>query len=169
MTTLVAYSSRTGNTRKVAMAIAQAMPGRVEIYPVERSPDPRKYDLVLLGVWAEYGQPDTHSQAFMKRLVNQRIAVFATMGGDPRSPHGRQFKDAIHEMVADNHVELIHVCQGQIDPRELEQLLFTSWRMRRLPVTFEQWARIAEARNHPDEHDLAEVRSLFGSLGMQPA
>lgn len=170
MTTLVAYSSRTGNTRKLAAAIAQAIPGRVEIHPVEQAPRPERYDLLVLGVWAEYGQPDTQSQRYMQPLNNRRVAVFATMGGDPHSSHGEQFKAAILHSLEGNCVELVHLCQGRIDPRELERVLFTSpqWRDDR-PVTLEQWTRIAEARNHPNEDDLAEAQERFRSLGMQPA
>ena len=46
MKALVVYSSRTGNTRKIAEAIAAVLPG-CEIHPVESAPAPEGYDCLL--------------------------------------------------------------------------------------------------------------------------
>jgi len=51
MKLLVTYSSRTGNTKKVAEAIISIMPAVTEIYPVEEAPPPQGYDFIVFGFW----------------------------------------------------------------------------------------------------------------------
>ncbi len=58
MKCLVVYSSVTGNTRKVAEAIFQAMPPDSEIFPVESAPAPDAYDFVAVGFWGDRGTAD---------------------------------------------------------------------------------------------------------------
>ena len=57
MKSLVVYSSRTGNTRKIAEAVAEALPG-CHLHPVEEAPQPEGYDLVAVGYWVDKGMPD---------------------------------------------------------------------------------------------------------------
>ena len=45
MKSLVVYSSRTGNTRKIAEAVAEALPG-CHLHPVEEAPQPEGYEPV---------------------------------------------------------------------------------------------------------------------------
>ena len=53
MKTLIVYSSLTGNTKKVAEAIAAVLPG-CDLLPVEEAPaSVEGYDLVALGYWVD--------------------------------------------------------------------------------------------------------------------
>ena len=67
MKALVVYSSRTGNTRKIAEAIAAVLPG-CEIHPVESAPAPEGYDLVAVGYWVDKGMPDAQAKAYHGRI-----------------------------------------------------------------------------------------------------
>ncbi|MFW6332322.1 MAG: flavodoxin family protein, partial [Thermodesulfobacteriota bacterium] len=49
MKSLIAYSSRTGNTRKVAEAIFHLRPKPKEIHPVGPPPSPDKFDFIAPG------------------------------------------------------------------------------------------------------------------------
>ena len=56
MKTIVLYSSRTGNTKKVAQAVAGALPAGTPCLPVAEAPsDIEAYDLVFLGYWVDRG------------------------------------------------------------------------------------------------------------------
>ena len=90
MRTLVLYSSRTGNTKKVAQAIAGALPAGTPCLPVSQAPaDLAAYDLVFLGYWVDRGTANAEARAVMEGLHNEHIALFATLGADPRSEHGK--------------------------------------------------------------------------------
>lgn len=58
MKTLVIYSSLTGNTKKVARAVAEVLP-ECTMLPVEEAPSRVDgYDLVAVGYWVDKGMPD---------------------------------------------------------------------------------------------------------------
>lgn len=82
MKALVVYSSRTGNTRKIAEAIAAVLPG-CEIHPVESAPAPEGYDLVAVGYWVDKGMPDAQAKAYLETVRDAKWLCSA------RWAHGR--------------------------------------------------------------------------------
>ena len=91
MNYLVLYSSRTGNTRMVARAIQKALPEGtpcVDIKDLKESlPEgTTSYDCVFMGYWVDKGTADEASRTILKSLDNPYIALFATLGADPKSP-----------------------------------------------------------------------------------
>ena len=88
MKALVVYSSRTGNTRKIAEAIAAVLPG-CEIHPVESAPAPEGYDLVAVGYWVDKGMPDAQAKAYLETVRDANVALFGTLGAWPDSDHAR--------------------------------------------------------------------------------
>ena len=54
MKTLVVYSSRTGNTEKVARAVAEGLHD-CDVYAVKDAPNPSGYDFVAVGYWVDKG------------------------------------------------------------------------------------------------------------------
>ena len=59
MKAIVLYSSRTGNTQKVAAAIRQGLPADTPCLPVSEAPASlAAYDCVFLGYWVDRGLPD---------------------------------------------------------------------------------------------------------------
>ena len=88
MKALVVYSSRTGNTRKIAEAIAAVLPG-CEIHPVESAPAPEGYDLVAVGYWVDKGMPDAQAKAYLETVHDTNVALFGTLGAWPDSDHAR--------------------------------------------------------------------------------
>ena len=88
MKTIVLYSTRTGNTKKVAEAIASSLPTGTPCVSVKEVPaDIASYDCVFLGFWVDRGSADKDSQETLKTLHNKHVAVFATLGADPKSEH----------------------------------------------------------------------------------
>ena len=55
---MVVYSSRSGDTKKVAEAIFDILPGKKEIYTVQEAPPAEKYDFIAMGFGVEKGRPD---------------------------------------------------------------------------------------------------------------
>ena len=51
MKTLVLWSSRTGNTKAVAQAIYDALPGDKDMIEEGREKDTARYDLIFVGFW----------------------------------------------------------------------------------------------------------------------
>lgn len=58
MKTLVVYSSRTGNTEKLARAIAGALGPDCTLSRAEDAPPPEKFDFIAFGFGVYRGWPD---------------------------------------------------------------------------------------------------------------
>jgi len=110
MKTLIAFYSLTGNTKKIAQAIAAAAGGEaLEIKIRKKIPDkgfwryfwigaqalkrsglrpldknPNDYDLIFLGgpVWAGNFAPAVRSFLALAKLKNKKVAIFCVHGGD---------------------------------------------------------------------------------------
>ncbi|WP_295261355.1 flavodoxin family protein, partial [Veillonella sp.] len=91
MNSIVIYSSRTGNTKQVAEAIIGVLPEGTPCVPVNEAPaDLSQYDLVFMGFWADQGNADKAAQAVLKRIDNEKVALFATLGVPPMMPHAKE-------------------------------------------------------------------------------
>jgi flavodoxin len=170
MKILIAYSSKTGNTRQVAEAIHSAVP-EAELFPVKEAPDPAGYDLVFAGFWVDKGTADARAQAFMDKLKQQQVALFATLGAYPDSDHAADSLNAAALLIPSCTVVDRFICQGAIDPKLIE------W-MKQLPPEHghapdeARRKRWKDAESHPDATDLenaahwakgvVDARSLVG-------
>ncbi|MCR5219901.1 MAG: flavodoxin family protein [bacterium] len=162
MKLLVVYSSMTGNTRKVAEAIAGAVPGSV-LLPVEAEPSPDGFDLVAAGYWVDKGMPDAKSRAWLEKAKGCRMALFGTLGAWPDSEHAKACMRRAAELVESpergNVVCGSWICQGRIAPRVIEAMQKMAPNVH--PMTPARRARIEEAAKHPDESDLASAREFI--------
>ena len=160
MSLLVVYSSRTGNTRKVAEAALEALPGKVVLAPVEDGPAPDGHRAVVVGFWVDRGRPDSDSLRYMQGLSGHKVAAFGTLGAQPDSSHAEDVLRQTRELLQDNELLGLFLCQGRVDPAVVEFMQ----RSTRHPMTPERLANLREAERHPDERDLENARSFFKGL-----
>jgi flavodoxin len=165
---LVVYSSRTGNTEKVARAIHAALPRPADIQRVEEYPDPSDYDFVAVGFWVDKGAPDAEAQIYMRSLQGKAVGLFGTLGAWPDSDHAKDCLRKAEELVRGNEVLGSFLCQGRIDLRIIEVMRKMASDVH--PMTPERLARIREAEKHPDDHDLQAAQAAFVRMieGLSP-
>ncbi|WP_294554755.1 flavodoxin family protein [uncultured Mailhella sp.] len=166
MKTLIVYSSLTGNTKKVAEAIAAVLPG-CDLLPVEEAPaSVEGYDLVALGYWVDRGMPDGRTRTWLGGVKNARLAFFGTLGAWPDSDHAKECMKKGEELALvperGNEVYGSWLCQGKIDPRVLEAMARMAGNVH--PMTPERKARIEEAAKHPDEDDCRRAQAFFRGI-----
>jgi flavodoxin len=160
MKSLVVYSSKSGNTRKLAEAVYEYLGGDKEIAPVAEAPDPDGYSFVAVGFWLMAGQPDPESQAFLARLKEgQDVYLFATHGAAVGSAHAENAMKKAREIAARAHVRAIFSCPGEVDPKVLEKAAQKSPQPPWL-------ADAPAAKGHPDAHDLKMVVRMLEELGL---
>ncbi|MCP4132095.1 MAG: flavodoxin [bacterium] len=156
MKVLVSYSSRTGNTEKVARAIYKALPAGADIYPVESAPSPESYDLVVIGFWFRRGTADSKTLDYLPAVNNKKVALFATLGAYPDSDHALVGMDRVIELLETDEEAVTgtkniiidsFICQGKVNPGVLGKH----------PMTPEREKRLNEAAKHPDKTDLANA------------
>ena len=153
MKSCIIYSSVTGNTRKVAEALADASGALLP--PVREAPDPDDYELLALGFWVRLGQADSRMQEYMRRVLGKKIFFFGTLGAWPDSPHARRCAEGARSLLQEGGNTVLggFLCQGRVNPKILE----ISRQKGRHPMTPERRARLEEAARHPDAADLAEA------------
>lgn len=165
MKTLVVYSSLTGNTKKVAEAVAQAAPG-CELHPVESAPAPDGFDVVAVGYWVDKGMPDERARAYMDTIHGKKVALFGTLGAWPDSEHAmdckRKSEAAVGAPERGNTVLGSFICQGRVDPNIVAAMRKMAGDIH--PMTPERKARLEEAAKHPDGEDCARARAAFASF-----
>jgi len=164
MKTAIVYSSLTGNTKKVAVAIQEVFGTEGELFPVELAPDAALYDLVVIGFWVDKGTADSKTRNYLQTLHDKRVALFATLGADPDSKHATEcLAKATALLAPGNQVVGTFICQGKVDPRLVEQF-------KKFPaghphaMTQERQLRHAEAAKHPDAKDLQGAKEVFARI-----
>jgi flavodoxin len=158
---LIVYSSKTGNTRKLAEGIqkglAEALGAEPRIAAVEENPDPAGAGWILVGFWADKGKADQKASQYLESLEGCRVGLFGTLGADPTSEHARNTARSAQDLAAEKNTVLGYfLCQGKIDPALTEAF-------KKLPadnphaMTEERMARHREAAKHPDEKDIKDA------------
>lgn len=162
MKSIVIYSSRTGNTKKVAEAIVSALPQGTPCVAVKEMPaNLDAYDLVFIGFWVDRGSANAEAKAVMNKLANKNIAVFATLGAYANSEHATKALDnGIAELPENANVVGKFICQGAVDPKVIEMMykMFPAGSVH--GKSPERDALHAEAAKHPDKADLEHARAF---------
>lgn len=164
MEVLVIYSSKTGNTKKVAEAIYESIPYEKTLSKVEDNPDFNDFDIILIGGWVDRGVIDKKAMDYIKNLNNKKVGYFITIGAYPDSDHAKSVLEKTSKLIQENN-ELIghYICQGKIDPKLTEMF-------KKFPsdhphaMNEERRKRHEIASKHPDKDDLINAKNTFLDL-----
>ena len=163
MKILLTYSSKTGNTKKVAEAIAETL--AVKAIPVEENPSPADYDLVVAGFWVDRGSADAKMKTYLGTLTRQKVAIFATLGAEADTEHAHNCLENGASLLGEG-CEVVgqFICQGKVSDEMVGMMkkMFPAGHPH--AMTPERLARIEKASTHPDAADLAAAQNYFGKL-----
>jgi flavodoxin len=150
MNPVVIYSTKSGNTEKVALEIAQELTCNVIkiLCDMDFSKIPlRDFDLVILGTWIRGGEPSPDMISFLKQLnfenSNRKFALFMTWAGGGKSD------------------VLAFRCVKQFLELKNQRLLDDCFKC------FGKTFGVAR-RGHPDAQDLADARKWAKTLLSKP-
>lgn len=164
MKILITYSSRTGNTKKVAEAIHEEFKDCSELIPIESVQTTSGYDYVFIGFWADRGTADEKAAKFMATVEDQKCGIFATMGAYPYSVHAHEILVNASKLLSEkNKVMGAFICQGAVDPALLERFKSFPKDNPHYPTEATQ-LRHKIAAEHPDENDLKTAREIFRNI-----
>lgn len=158
---LVLYSSRTGNTEKVARAIAGAL--SADIAPVSRAPAVlTPYAAVFLGFWAFRRGADPEASALLKTL-HRPAALFATAGVYPDSDAAKRYLANAAALLPEDAAYLGgFLCQGRVHSFHTGRRSAHTEKVH--PMTPERKIRLEEAEHHPDETDLKKAAAFAKAI-----
>jgi flavodoxin len=116
MKTCIFYFSRTGNTKRLAQAIAEA--AKAPIYDIASSKpsDTQNYDLIILGTPVEGSSPAKETLAFienMPKAASKKAILFCTCRF---FGNGRTLKTMEKELGAKDYETLLSVSKKGMKP-----------------------------------------------------
>lgn len=149
----IIYSSRTGNTKKLADAIKNAIPGSVLLEASKVNPDAIPEGRVILGFWIDKGNADADSLIILNSLRNRDVDFFFTLGADSESDYASSIEAKIRSALeaGGNRVCRTFKCTGEVDP-ELRK-------KRRLSNGESENICLAEER--PNKSDIEAAKKVF--------
>ncbi|MGQ9514924.1 MAG: flavodoxin family protein [Thermoproteota archaeon] len=147
MKVLVAYMSRTGNTKKVAEAIYGAIPQPKEIKRIEDLTSLEGYDLSFLGFPIHAFGPDKEAKTFLETHVKGRTtALFITHMAPEDAPPLQGWIKKFRDSAIGANIIGIFDCQGQLNSRPLKFIM--------------RLMRSDSSQGQPDEKRLERARAF---------
>lgn len=124
---IIIYSSRTGNTKRMAEKIYDILKDKYEmtikdINDVEDERETKEYEFVLLGAWIDKGTVDNKAMKFLKKVENEKVGLFATLGAMPDSEHGKKVIKNLKELLKNKESLGEYICPGLVDSDLINKL-----------------------------------------------
>lgn len=162
MKTLITYSSKTGNTKKLAEGIYQGLSiENKSILPINEVESVEEYDIILVGYWVDKSGPNEEAKKFLSMIKGKKVGIFATLAYWPDTEHAWQSLVNGENLVKeDNTVIAKYICQGKLDEKIIAMF-------EKLPadnphcVTPEKRLRYEISNNHPSKADILSAAELF--------
>ncbi len=170
MTYAIVYDSRTGNTKRLAQAVAETLPadGRLAFGNVGEVDGATlaAVDRVYVGFWTNRGDCTDEAAELLASLGGKEVFLFGTCGfGADATYFAGVMARVLTHLPESAHVVGTFMCQGSMPPsvreryeRQAEANPAQAARMAQLIENFD------EAVNHPDENDLARLRAAVEAL-----
>ena len=151
---LVTYFSLTGNTKKVAEAIFDALDVEKEILSIEQIQQIDEYTLIFIGFPVHSHSVPIKIQDFIKKIpTNKKIAFFSTHGSLTGSRLSREAIEHAAILASKAKVLGTFSCRAKVSLEALEAL--------RKSPEHEAWADMAiSAASHPDKGDLEDAKAF---------
>jgi len=151
---LVAYFSLTGNTKKVAEAIFDALGGDKTIKSVDEAQNLDEYEPMFIGFPVHSHSVPFKTEELIKRIPSgKRIALFSTHGSLTGSRLSREALEHASILASSSKILGTFTCRGKVSLQALEMLSKSP--------EHKAWVEMAaSAQTHPDENDLEDARSF---------
>ena len=152
--TLVTYESHTGNTKKIAEAIFDAIEGEKSLIPIAEGPNIDEFSLVFIGFPVHSHSVPYKVETFLRSIpAGKKVAFFSTHGTLTGSRLSREALEHAVTLASKARVLGTFACRGKVSLKALEVLSkspeHTAWT-----------DMAASARSHPDESDLKDAQAF---------
>ena len=156
MKALVAYLSKTGNTRRVAEAIFAEISDEKEIKPIDEVQSIEGYDIAFLGFPIHAMGPDKKTVELLeKHCVNGRnVALFITHMAPEDAQELPTWLDKFRRAASGASIVDVFDCQGQVaKPIKLFMSIAPDAKLR-------SWAKQDNSKGQPDKVRLDRARAF---------
>ncbi len=162
MKVLLAYSSKTGNTKKLCSGVYENLKGEFDIdfMTVKEVKAVESYDFVIVGYWVDKGTANKEAKKMIKSLKNKKVALLGTLGAAPDSEHGHKTIGKVNDLVdSSNEYFGISLSRGKVTEKLTNAIKFLP-----LPKTIREQMYEASIHSHePREEDIARATEFIKS------
>ena len=155
----IVYSSRTGNTRKLAETVREALPAGDCVYFGPPSEKALSAERLYVGFWTDRGICDADTAAFLKTLTAQEIFFFGTAGFGVSQEYFDKILERTREFLPESvRVVGSFLCQGKM-PLSVRQRYEALQKSPTPPPNVEmRIENFDRALSHPDTEDLHHLQ-----------
>ena len=165
MKLLVAYMTKTGNTKKIAEAIFGELTGDKVIKPIEEVESIEGYDVAFLGFPIHQMGPDKKTTKLLeKHCVNGRkIVLFITHAGPEGASDLQPMLEKFRQAASKAEIFDFFDCQGEL-AKGVKRIMSI------MPnAKFRMWAKMDNSQGQPDQTRIdrakAFARGVMKKLG----
>lgn len=155
----IIYSSKTGNTQKLAAVLQNILPkDNCQYYgPVENAPIILS-NLLYIGFWTDKGTADTQTIEFLKQLKNKKIFLFGTAGyGGSQNYFEGIINNVKKNIDSSNTLIGTFMCQGKMPLSVKERYKIMQEQNNSSLKIDDLIANFDRALSHPDAADLKKL------------
>ena len=165
MKTSIVYSSKTGNTRQLADAIAATLPENDILYTGAPCEAALAADRLFIGFWTDKGSCSSEISAFLKTVKNKQVFLFGTAGFGGDAAYFDKVLSAVKKNLDGSNTLLgSYMCQGRMPQSVRDRYV----KMKASPVPIPNVDSMIEnfdrAASHPDAEDLQKVKDAVAQL-----
>lgn len=165
MQTVVVFSSLTGNTKKIAQAVYEALPSSKDIYKVDDKFNLDKYDLIAIGYWVNKGTCDDKLKEVINTIHNKNVILFGTLGARDVGDYYETVKKRIEDLVTEDNKLLGHfLCQGKITEKLTARYEAMLKKNPEDEHAKEMFKNFETAKSHPNNEDIENVTKFIKDI-----
>ncbi len=156
MKVLVAYISKTGNTRKVAEAIFEEIRDEKEIKTIDEVDSLEGYDVAFLGFPTHQLGPDKKTVKLLEKhcIKGRNVALFITHASPEDGPDLPPWLDKFTQAARGANIVDIFHCQGEL-AKSVKRVLSIYPNAK-----FRTWAKQDNSQGQPDQARLDRARAF---------
>lgn len=162
----IVYSSRTGNTKKLAATIHKVLPPDSCFYygTIDNVKD-KLSKIIYIGFWTERGNADSLTIEFLKKLKNKKIFLFGTAGYGGSEDYFRNIINNVKKNIDSSNILIgTFMCQGKM-PLAVKERYENMAKQNNSSVDIAKLIRnFEEALSHPDITDLERLKATLENL-----
>ena len=167
----ILYSSKTGNTKKLAEAIYNTLPqnkcdyygtvDKIDYFGTEGA-KALSSDILYIGFWTDIGNADPVTLELLKILKNKKIFLFGTAGFGGSEAYFQQVLGKVKESVDESNTVMGEfMCQGKRPQSVRDRYVKMKEKPDHAPNLDELIQNFDRALSHPDNEDLDRLEEII--------
>ena len=159
----IIYSTKTGNTEKIANSILSV---NEDAKYIDAS-DFKESDLddithIIIGFWIKAGKVNPEARKVRQTIKTKKGGVFRTLSSHPETDNSKKVFNNALELIENGNNEILEsfVCQGRLNNKFLIAISKLSKSLR--DINDDEMIDSAESsKEHPNKEDLEEAKKIF--------